>query len=128
MDNQFEKNKSNVKAFYTMAFVDGNPRQAVKQYVGETYIQHNPLVGDGPEPFIAYFEEMAEKWPDKELYFEREIAEGNLVVLHCRQIWPGDCDYATIDIFRLDENSKILEHWDVMQAVPTESKHSNTMF
>jgi predicted SnoaL-like aldol condensation-catalyzing enzyme len=56
------------------------------------------------------------------------IGENNMVVVHCRQEWPGDSDYATIDIFRLDEDGKIVEHWDVMQIVPEKSKHNNTMF
>jgi predicted SnoaL-like aldol condensation-catalyzing enzyme len=122
------QNIQNVKDFYTMTFVEGNPAEAVKQFVGDEYIQHNPIVADGKEAFIAYFNEMAEKWPDKQIYFERSIAENDLVVLHCRQVWPGDSDYATIDIFRLGEDGKIVEHWDVMQEVPATSKHNNTMF
>ena len=55
MSDQLQKNKENAIAFYRMAY-EGEPRQAVELYVGDRYIQHNPLVGDGPEPFIAYFE------------------------------------------------------------------------
>lgn len=128
MSNHLELNKQNVLAFYAMVFNEGNPAEAVRKYVGKEYIQHNPLVGNGPAPFIEYFEKMASEWPDKRIFFERVIAENNMVVVHCRQEWPGDSDYATIDIFRLDEDGKIIEHWDVMQVVPDESKHSNTMF
>ena len=128
MNELLERNKKNVLAFYSMVFNDCKPRQAVNQFVGQEYIQHNPIVADGKEPFIQYFETMEKKWPGKQIFFERVVAENDMVVVHCRQEWPGDDQYATIDIFRVDDEGKIVEHWDVMQVVPTESKHNNTMF
>ncbi len=128
MIHDLEKNKQNAMAFYSMAFNDGRPAEAMELYVGDQYIQHNPLVGDGKELFISYFKEMADKWPSKKVSFVRAVAEDNMVVLHCHQEWPGDSDYATIDFFRFDDEGKIVEHWDVMQVVPDTSKNENTIF
>lgn len=96
--------------------------------MGDDYIQHNPHVGDGKVAFIEYSERMALEFPGKVTRFKRFIAEGDLIVLHCLQEWSGDQDYAGIDIFRFDEDGKIVEHWDVLQVVTPESKNGNGLF
>lgn len=127
MANKLDQNKENAIAFYKMSY-EGKPREAVDLYVGDEYIQHNPLVGDGPEPFIEYFDRMAKEYPDKSIEFVRSVGEGDLVALHTHQVWPGDEEYVTMDFFRFDTNGKIVEHWDSMQMIPEGTLNGNTMY
>lgn len=126
--NQLEENKQNAIAFYKLMFNDCKPEEAIEEYAGNQYIQHNPHVPDGKAGFIEYFRKMNSEYPDKQVHIKRAVAENDLVVLHTYQEWPADEDYATIDIFRFDENGKIVEHWDVLQPVPDEMAHDNGMF
>ena len=127
MGATLKQNKENAIAFYEMAY-NGNPKKAVELYVGAEYIQHNPLVGDGTQPFIDYFNRMASEYPDKSIEFVRSVAQGDLIALHTHQTWPDQEEYVTMDFFRFDANGKIVEHWDSMQQIPETSANNNTMY
>ena len=127
MNEKLKQNKENAVAFYKMAY-EGNPKKAAELYVGSEYIQHNPLVGDGIQPFINYFNQMAKEYPNKSIEFVRVIAEGDLVALHTHQIWPDNDEYVTMDFFRFDNNGKIVEHWDSIQQIPKTSANKNSMY
>jgi len=123
-----EMNKRIVHEFYDLAFNQRNPAVAAEKYVGESYKQHNPTVGDGPEGFVQGMGGFLNAVPQLRVDFKRVIAEGDLVTVHSQFIpVPGTRGTAVVDIFRV-ENGKIVEHWDVMQDVPENAANENTMF
>ena len=124
-----ERNKANVVAFYTTAFNDAQPELAVARYVGDTYIQHNPLAANGPQAFIAFVKAFTAQYPQLNVDIKRVIAECDLVVTHSHlTLSPTDRGSAVADIFRLDREGKVVEHWDVIQPVPETSANDNGMF
>ena len=122
------ENKKTALAFYSLAFNDRQPVEAVAEYVGNTYRQHNPQAKDGPVGFIQFVSGFFGQFPDASLEVKRVVAEGDLVVMHSLvKGAPDDRGTAVVDIFRL-EDGKVVEHWDVHQLVPETSSNDNTMF
>lgn len=126
---QEEANARVVTAFYDLAFNQHKPTEAARLYIGDRYIQHNPGVPNGAAAFYGYFEGFFRDNPQSRATIHRVIADGDLVALHVHsQEAPSDPGRAIVDIFRV-ENGKIVEHFDVIQAVPTTpTANGNTMF
>lgn len=126
----YERNKANVLSFYDMMFNQSKPAEAMQQYGGATYTQHNPELADGREAFIAYFEQMAKDYPGKKVEFKRVFADGDYVILHSVHTFPGwrGGQWAAMDIFQLDAQGKLVEHWDALQKVPNKSANKNGVF
>ena len=105
-------NKKNVIDFYNKALNDKD-FAAARPYLGDRYIQHNPMAKDGVEGFQQFM----------------AFVDGDHVILHVEVTGrePG-VTRAIIDIFRVDEQHKIVEHWDVTQNVPQKTASGNGMF
>jgi predicted SnoaL-like aldol condensation-catalyzing enzyme len=140
---QLERNKQNVVGYYTRAFNDKDPEGAVARYVGfdkpgqdldhsgepHLYIQHNPLAASGAPAFISFVRNFTTAFPDVHVDIRRVIAECDLVMTHAL-LTGAEPVYTplgskVVDIFRLDENGKIVEHWDVLAPISTTSANGN---
>lgn len=125
---KYERNKRNVVEFYEKSINDKNFEEASK-YLGDTYIQHNPTAADGPEGLRGFLTFLREKFPDSKSEIKRVFAEDDYVILHVHSVRvPGTLGRAIIDIFRLDQNGKVVEHWDVVQDIPEKPANDNGMF
>ncbi|MBP2478616.1 putative SnoaL-like aldol condensation-catalyzing enzyme [Crossiella equi] len=128
--SDLERNKQVVVDYYTTAFA-GDPEKAVADHFGPHYIQHNPDAQDGPEAFIGFVKWLRGEHPNLRLHIKRVIAEGDMVVTHSHlDLEPDDPDnpgQALADYFRLADG-KVVEHWDVIQAVPKKAANDNGMF
>lgn len=126
-NDEAERNRLLVVDFYDR-FFNKHDLSAAEEYIGDVYIQHNPLFPDGPKAFKDAFKGAFQKFPNRQNKIIRSAANGDLVFLHVhRTMNPGERGDAIVDIYRV-ENGKIVEHWDVIQPVPAESKHNNGMF
>jgi predicted SnoaL-like aldol condensation-catalyzing enzyme len=129
------RNVETVVSYYTLAFNAGMPELAVERYVGvdengnKLYTQHNPFAADGPEAFIAFVSFFKALNPDLHVDIVRTIAQCDLVMTHSHiTTGPDDIGNSAMDIFRLDETGRIIEHWDAVQPVEPNPANDNTMF
>jgi len=125
---QMEINKKNVLAFYDAA-INKKDFEAAKKYFGAGYKQHNPTAADGPDGLKGFIAFLKDKFPNSKSEFKRVFADGDYVIVHVHAVRePGTRGNAIIDIFRLDGKGKIVEHWDVVQAIPEKPANENGMF
>jgi predicted SnoaL-like aldol condensation-catalyzing enzyme len=122
-----DKNKEIVVAFYNAAINDKD-FEAASVYIGDQYIQHNPLAADGPAGLKAFLDFAKDNLSTFKVEIKQVFADGDYVILHVHaRRNADDRGSAVMDIFRL-ENGKVVEHWDVIQAIPETAMNENTMF
>jgi len=123
--NVTAENKRIVTKFYREFYVNQKLDVGPK-YLSENLKQHRPNIGDGRQATIDEYVAYVKDHTTHKEEIKRVIAEGDLVAVHAAAIDEPD-QVAVVDIFRV-KNGKIVEHWDVCQAVPEKSANSNTMF
>ena len=122
---QAQRNKQLIAEFYELA-INKKDFARARAYMGPYYRQHSTYGADGHEGLAGFVEWARKELPDFHVDFVRMIADGDYVLMHNRGNDSPNTK-AVVDIFRL-ENGKVVEHWDVVQDVPSTSKNKNTMF
>lgn len=115
--------EGHVHALYERVFNEGEVDK-IPCLFSETYIQHNPLFPDGTEVLVNFLK--AEGSLPCEI--KRICICGHMVFVHVfYPKWMGK-GHAAVDIFRVDDDGRFAEHWDVLQEIPSTSANGNTMF
>lgn len=124
---RLEANKKLVLEFYD-AMIGRKDFEAGRRFMGTTYRQHAPYATDGPEGLRQFVQWFRDNFPNHRYEIKRVIAEGDFVMLHVHGTGgPNPHGEAVVDIFRI-EDGKVVEHWDIIQAIPEKADNPNGMF
>ncbi len=126
--DQTEANKALAVALVRDVLMGENPSRITDYISAESYAQHNPGIADGLEGIVAAVEELtAQGNMFQYTEIHAVLGEGNFVLTVSEGQWNGTTN-AFYDLFRM-EDGMIVEHWDVIQPVPTEGlANDNGMF
>jgi len=120
------------RATAAVALLDGafnrhDPATAAARYIDPTtYVQHNPDVANGRAAFVAYVSGYLALFPQASLTIRRVVTQGGTVVVHSlSRTSASDRGTVLLDIFRFNRRNRIVEHWDLLQAVRDTSKNGN---
>jgi len=115
-------------AFLEMVFNQKKVKEGFDKYVGDKYIQHNPMAPDGKEPAVEILGKALQALPGWTYEFKHAYVDGDIAIIHSHvRMKADDRGMAVVDIFRF-EKGKVVEHWDVVQPIPEKSANNNTMF
>ena len=120
-------NKKIVEGFVNDVLMGGQGDKMTTYVNPEKYLQHNSGVADGLDGLGAALKYFAEN--DMVMVYDKVhkvLGEGNFVLTMSEGKFskaPGD-HVAFYDLFRI-ENGLIVEHWDIIQAIPPKSEWKN---
>ena len=105
-------------------FATGDADMA-RSLLAEDYIQHNLAYGTGADAFVGSVEYLASAEVKTTVNNIRAFEDGDKVFLQTVYNFAGAGEQVAFDIFRIDENGKIAEHWDVMETIADEATWQN---
>ena len=114
-----ERNKQVVNRLFD-AFRAGDV-DAFDELITEDYVQHNPQAGNGLKAVKDFFASIG----PSDVVVQRLIADGDFVAAHTHY---KTSNLAGVDIWRFNDDGKMIEHWDVLQPVPETTASGNDMF
>lgn len=119
-------NRAVMADFAHIMYEERDPAKAFGLYVSPGYVQHNPMLPDGPEAAVTFLGPMYRN-PESTFEIQRMLVDGDLAAVHLRAHPAGRPVLAIADIYRLADGL-IVEHWDAIQPLPQDSANDHPMF
>lgn len=120
-----EANKELIRSFISDVLMDGKADKLTSYVNPNKYLQHNSAIADGLDGLGAALQYFAENGLIMEYHKVHKIlGEGNFVLSMSEGKFGTGDHVAFYDLFRL-EDGLIVEHWDVIQAIPAEANRKN---
>ena len=121
-DDRAVRNKDNILGFYDLMIDKKKSEEAAARFISPSYVQHNPLIPDGPSALAQFFGKIGKERARARVVVHRIIAVGDYVWSHVNFLNlfnddPHDTGIAGVDIYKMDANGKAIEHWDTLQVV-----------
>ena len=124
-----EANKALAVSLVEDVLMGKNPSNITKYISSEEYHQHNPQIKDGLRGIVEAVEYLtSQNNMFKYTKIHKVLGEGNFVLTVSEGLWDGGKKHVFYDLFRM-KDGKVVEHWDVIQPIPTEGlANNNGMF
>ena len=123
-----EANKTLAKGLVEDVLMGKNPNKITEYISAETYHQHNPDIKDGLQGILEAVEYLtSQNNMFQYTKIHKVLGEGNFVLTVSEGKW-NNTNNVFYDLFRI-EDDKVVEHWDVIQPIPTKGlANDNGMF
>lgn len=126
-------NREVAERFIHLFYEEDNPEEAFTCWVHPDYIQHNPNAPTGRDNTLAMMRSSMVRFPDLTHDVKRVIwgqPDCSMVAVHFHfKRTRDERGHAIVDLLRFADGY-LVEHWDVMQAIPEPgtTKNDNGMF
>lgn len=112
--------------FLCMA-AQGDVQTAYDRFVAETFRHHNPYFPADRGSLLRAMQESSAREPNRSFSVKHVVASGDHVAVYSHLVRENGAEYAVAHLCRLDEG-KIVELWDLAQALPGDSPNELGMF
>jgi predicted SnoaL-like aldol condensation-catalyzing enzyme len=134
-DSSFEirsdKEKRNIETIIIfLSALSPWDQKIVAGLLADDYVEHDPAMPGTRQGFLDNLDQIFTGIPPKVIKYDlkRIYADNDYVITHSHYQDIPELDASLIDIFKINEDGRIIEHWDVIQEIPDTSLNGNTIF